>query len=149
MKVCKCQNYFLVRYEILLLKRLYFSCIPEKHLVHTNLLTNRNRWVQLDTGTMEHCGRVEHIDSHTSGRWEPVKISFRLKIFCYFSLEKEYCFERVSFHILCMANNSSFAITLLYTLKSITQAYCMSFLCQWINYKFLKQQLIMEVLTQS
>lgn len=39
---------------------------------------------------MEHCGRAkEHVDSHTSGRWEPVKISFRLKIFCYFSVKKK------------------------------------------------------------
>lgn len=39
---------------------------------------------------MGHCGRAkEHVDSHTSGRWEPVKINFRLKMFCSFSVKKE------------------------------------------------------------
>lgn len=39
---------------------------------------------------MGHCGKAkEHVDSHTSGRWEPVKINFRLKILCCFSVKKE------------------------------------------------------------
>lgn len=38
---------------------------------------------------MGHCGRAkEHVDSHTSGRWEPVKINFRLKMFCCFLVKK-------------------------------------------------------------
>jgi len=47
---------------------------------------------------VEHCGRAkEHVDFHTSGIREPVKNSFRLKIFCYFSVKKKKTLQTICY----------------------------------------------------
>lgn len=58
----------------------------------------------------EHCDRAkEHVDSHTSGRWEPVKISFRLKIFCYFSVKKKKALETICYFIHAIRDQTTVA----------------------------------------
>lgn len=88
----------------------------------------------------EHCGRAkEHVDSHTSGRWEPVKISFKRKIFCYFSVKKKKTLETLCYFIHVIRDRKQqLSKSWYHTLKPITQTYRMSLLSLWINYKFLK-----------